>query len=68
MARYQFIVSGTPSDLVANAFPELVVAPVSDLGGMSLHGELRDQAEVRSVVARLDDLGLTLLEMRRIPA
>jgi hypothetical protein len=33
MARYQFIVSGTPSDLVANAFPELVVAPVSDLGG-----------------------------------
>jgi len=68
MARYQFIVSGTPSDLVAKAFPDLVVAPVSDLGGMSLHGELRDQAAVRSVVARLDDLGLTLLEMRRIPA
>jgi hypothetical protein len=35
---------------------------------MSLHGERRDQAAVRSVVARLDDLGLTLLEMRRIPA
>jgi hypothetical protein len=32
VARYQFIVSGTPSDLVANAFPELVVARVSDLG------------------------------------
>jgi len=68
MARYQFIVSGTPSDLVANAFPELTLAPVSDLGGMSLHGDLADQSAVRSVMARLDDLGLTLLEMRRIPA
>jgi hypothetical protein len=68
MARYQFIVSGTPSELVANAFPELIGAPASDLGGMSLHGEVPDQAAVRSVMARLDDLGLTLLEMRRIPA
>ncbi len=68
MARYQFIVSGAPSDLVAHAFPELTLEPVSDLGGMSLHGDLCDQSAVRSVMARLDDLGLVLLEMRRIPA
>ena len=68
MARFQFIVSGTPSDLVANAFPELTLAPVSDLGGMSLHGDLADQSAVRSVIARLDDLGLTFAGNASDPA
>ena len=55
MARFQFIVSGTPSDLVANAFPELTLAPV-------------DQSAVRSVIARLDDLGLTFAGNASDPA
>ncbi|TQM57873.1 hypothetical protein [Humibacillus xanthopallidus] len=66
--RYQFIVAGSPSDRVAAAFPQLTVQPASDLGGMSLHGELTDQAAVRAVISTLDDLGLTLLELRQIPA
>jgi hypothetical protein len=68
MARYQFIVSGTPPTSSPTPSPNSSWRRCPTWGGMSLHGERRDQAAVRSVVARLDDLGLTLLEMRRIPA
>jgi hypothetical protein len=68
MSHYQFIVDGTPTELVRQAFPELKVTDAPVHGGTSLHGDLPDNAAVRSVLNKLDDLGLSLVEMRQIPA
>jgi hypothetical protein len=67
MSGYQFIVDGTPTELVRQAFPELQMTEAPVHGGTSLHGDLPDGAAVRSVLDKLDDLGLSLVEMRQIP-
>ncbi len=67
MAQYQFIIAGQASELVASAFPDLTLTYVPEPPGTRLDGSFADQAEVLAVVARLDDLGLRLLELRQVP-
>ncbi|NMM85675.1 hypothetical protein B2J88_15075 [Rhodococcus sp. SRB_17] len=64
--RYQFLIDGEVSERVAAAFPELDVADA--VGGCtSLYGRVGDSSKMRGIMARLDVLGLTVVEMRRLP-
>lgn len=64
--RYEFLVAGRVSETVRAAFPEFEIAD-GPTGGTSIFGPIRDTAALRGVLARLDDLGLTIVEMRKLP-
>ncbi len=64
--RYQFLIDGEVSDRVKAAFPELSVSPTAG-GYTSLYGPVADHSAMRSIMARLDSLGLTVAELRRLP-
>lgn len=64
--RYQFLIDGDTSDHVNATFPDMQVA--STMGGYtSLHGPVTDYLAMRAIMARLDSLGLTIAELRRLP-
>jgi hypothetical protein len=63
--RYQFTIDGELSERALAAFPEL--AGDRDNGTTVLSGAVSDPTGVRAVLARIDNLGLTVLEMRRLP-
>ncbi|MGW0043186.1 hypothetical protein [Rhodococcus sp. NPDC003348] len=64
--RYEFLVRGTLSARALAAFPELagVGAPA---GHTRLTGPVDGDQELRAMLARFDALGLTVIEMRRLP-
>ena len=64
--RYQFLIDGEASDRVKAAFPQLQVGS-SVSGFTTRYGLVSDQSSLRSIMARLDALGLTLAELRRLP-
>ncbi|MFF1555580.1 hypothetical protein ACFVX3_31630 [Rhodococcus erythropolis] len=64
--RYQFLIEGAVSDRVKAAFPELSVASAAG-GFTSLYGPVADHTAMRAIMARLDSLGLTVAELRRLP-
>ncbi|GAA4397642.1 hypothetical protein GCM10023168_02800 [Fodinibacter luteus] len=64
--RYEFIIMGSVSDDILAAFPELSSTPYPT-GGTALYGPVRDEADVSSLLARFGDLGLSVVEMRRLP-
>ena len=65
MVTYEIVLPHARSDRLAAAFPEFDCAGVSRERTV-LVGELHDQAELHSVLARLADLGLELDQVRRI--
>lgn len=65
-SRYEFILDGELSDRALAAFPELSSGRHQALT-TSLFGSVSDSTALRGILARIDDLGLTLLEMRRLP-
>ncbi|RIQ21819.1 hypothetical protein DY240_14745 [Jiangella rhizosphaerae] len=64
--RYEFLVTGRVSDTVRAAFPDFDIAD-GPAGGSSIFGPVRDRAALRGVLERLDALGLTVVEMRKLP-
>lgn len=64
-SRYEFILDGELSDRALAAFPEL--SGRHRALTTSLYGPVADGTVMRGILARIDDLGLTLLEMRRLP-
>lgn len=64
--RYEFVVAGSVSETVRAAFPELTVTS-SPGGGTALYGAVDDTARLRELLARFDDLGVEVVEMRRLP-
>lgn len=64
--RYEFLVRGNLSDRVLAAFPELQPSP-STGDYTRLYGPVPDDTALRSMLARFDNLGLTIIEMRRLP-
>lgn len=64
--RYEFSVPTPLSDRAAAAFPELdrVESPG---GGTRLFGHIHDTAHLAQVIARFGDLGLDLVDVRRLP-
>ncbi|HEX6247732.1 MAG TPA: hypothetical protein VFZ64_07680 [Nocardioidaceae bacterium] len=64
--RYEFIVTGTVSEAVLAALPELS-ATSSPAGGTALFGPVRDDADVATIMARFSDLGIRVVELRQLP-
>jgi hypothetical protein len=65
--RYRFVVDGELSERALAAFPELMRSDHSTPGTTTLYGTVPDNTALRGVLARIDTLGLTLLEMSRLP-
>ncbi|MET8446166.1 hypothetical protein [Streptomyces sp. NPDC005209] len=63
--RYEFRIDGRLSETLAEAFPELDHVVVSDQ--TLLFGPVVDEAHLYGLLARLQSLGLHVLEMRRLP-
>ena len=67
--RYRFLLEGRLSAVVVAAFPELAVMDAEmDATETEMTGDLHDYAELRGILARFDDFGVTVLEMSRIAA
>ena len=64
--RYEFIIRGSLSEAVMAALPELSSTPYPT-GGTVLFGPVQDEADVATLFARFADLGLSVVEMRRLP-
>ncbi|MET7767127.1 hypothetical protein [Nocardia sp. NPDC005366] len=65
--RYQFIIDGKLSERALAAFPELAASDRAPGEVTTLYGPVTDSAALRGIMARIDSLGLTLLEMRQMP-
>ncbi|WP_227982626.1 hypothetical protein [Nocardia spumae] len=65
--RYEFVLDSELSERLLAEFPELTHSVVGSAGTTTLFGSLADYTAMRSVLARIDALGLTLIEMRRLP-
>ncbi|MGW0177924.1 hypothetical protein [Nocardia sp. NPDC003345] len=63
--RYQFTIDGELSERALAAFPELTGN--RDRGTTVLSGPVTDSTGVRTILARIDNLGLTVVEMHRLP-
>ena len=64
--RYEFIMRGSPSEHVMAALPQLSATPYPT-GGTVLFGPVQDEADVATLLAKFADLGLSVIEMRRLP-
>jgi hypothetical protein len=64
--RYEFLLGVRVSDTIRSAFPELRSAP-GPAGGTVFYGQVEDDAHQHGLLARFQTLGLTVLEMRRLP-
>lgn len=64
--RYEFLIAGRVSDTVRAAFPGLA-AKNGPAGGTVIYGPVRDKAALRGILARCDEMGLTVIEMRQLP-
>ncbi|MEV5651135.1 hypothetical protein AB0L57_23045 [Nocardia sp. NPDC052254] len=65
--RYRFVIEGELSERALAAFPDLNRSEISTAGTTTLFGSMPDNTAVRGVLARVDALGLTLIEMSRLP-
>jgi hypothetical protein len=63
--RYEFRVAERLSATARAAFPELAV--VEDRSGTVLFGCVRDDGELHGLLSRLHLLGLTILDVHRLP-
>ena len=63
--RYEFRVTGRLSERAKGAFDgmEVVDAPAETI----IRGTVVDDSHLHGILARFQSLGLTLLEMRRLP-
>ena len=64
--RYEFIVTGSVPQDVKAELPEMT-STVYPTGGTALFGPIRDEADVLTMLARIHCLGLSVVEMRRLP-
>lgn len=62
--NYRITVEGELGDQLASAFPGMKLT--RQHGTTDLTGEIQDQAEMLSLLRRVTDLGLTLLETKAL--
>lgn len=63
--QYDILVEGHLGTAVAAHFPEFTLTRQAD-GATALSGALPDQAALYGVLARIRDLGLTLISVNRV--
>lgn len=64
--RYEFIITGSLSPEVEAALPEMA-STTYPTGGTALFGEVQDQSDVMTLLARMNSLGLSVVEVRPLP-
>lgn len=64
--RYEFLISGRISETVEAAFPELTTTKAPG-GGTAMYGAVDDVSGVSELLARFEDLGIVVVEMRQLP-
>ena len=64
--RYEFIVEGSVSAVVLGALPGFRATPYPT-GGTALFGPVRDEPEVTTLLGRLANLGIAVIETRQLP-
>ncbi|WP_256794631.1 hypothetical protein [Terrabacter sp. Ter38] len=66
--RYEFILAEQIPEVARAAFPELdeSTVPVGALGSV-MYGHVVDAPHLHGILDRFQDLGFTLLELRRLP-
>ena len=64
--RYQFVVAGPVPDAIADDLPELTRTS-HPAGGTALCGPVRDESDVSTMLARMLDHGLSVVEVRPLP-
>jgi hypothetical protein len=65
IGRYEFRVAQRLSQTAVASFPELRVTESSS--GTVLYGPVRDDAELHGILSRLQLLGLSILDVHRLP-
>ncbi|MEV6011944.1 hypothetical protein AB0M29_34655 [Streptomyces sp. NPDC051976] len=63
--RYEFRIAGRLSDATAGSFPELHQQSIASQ--TLLFGPVADGAHLYALLLRFEDLGLRIVEMRRLP-
>lgn len=66
MVRYEFLLEGRLSETVLATFPELTARP-GPTGGTVLFGPIEGTAHLSTLLDRFQTLGLSVVEMRRLP-
>jgi hypothetical protein len=64
--RYEIRVPYALTDVLVEAFPEMDAVEIQPACTM-LIGTLQDTTELRSILARLEDLGMEFVEVREQP-
>jgi hypothetical protein len=64
--RYEFVLAEVVSDEVLAVFPDLEAVP-GPVGGTVMYGRVEDASHLHGLLDRFGQLGLTVLEMRRLP-
>jgi hypothetical protein len=64
--RYEIVVEGVLDDIWSAWFDGLNVSGDADAGVTTIAGPLPDQAALHGLLAKIRDLGLPLVEVRRI--
>ena len=64
--RYEIVVEGVLDDIWSAWFDGLDIIGDADAGVTMIAGPLADQAALHGLLAKIRDLGVPLLELRRI--
>nr|WP_296764547.1 hypothetical protein [Rhodococcus sp. (in: high G+C Gram-positive bacteria)] len=64
--RYEFVIEGDLTERARAAFPDLAFAR-NPATYTRLFGPVDDETALRGMLARFDALGLTVVELRRLP-
>lgn len=64
--RYEFIIKGSVPEAVEAELPEMACTSYPT-GGTVLYGPVGDSADVLTMLARINSLGLSVVEMRQLP-
>lgn len=65
-AKYEIRIACALSETIRAAFPELGAVQLSPSSTV-LSGVIQDQAQLHGLVARLDEMGIEITEIRRQP-
>jgi hypothetical protein len=65
-SRYEFVLAQDLSEAALASFPELTAVGRA-AGGVSLYGKVIDRSHLYGILARFQNLGIDVLEMRQLP-
>jgi hypothetical protein len=64
--RYQFVVQNAVSNEIARELPDMTLTSFP-MGGTAVFGPVRDEADAWSMLARISNLGLSVVDVHPLP-